>query len=182
MSKVFIVLLLSWAACLIDAKPRGTPGNQPTPPTTPTLSTTLNDNSNSTAKSRNGRQLTGVLQAAGGIAEFINLIRNRFGKSGDFTNQHGFDYGQVYNSKLQYAIIQAYQQKQTNDLLHNQLNTQHHTNRLLAETESSIKESKHENEEGHNKTILALMALLIPALAISLGQLVTIIITACRRK
>jgi len=62
-----------------------------------------------------------VIEVAGGISEFVNNIRSAFGKSGEFAMQNGFDYSNVYNSLLQYSVMNAYQERQNHDLLRTQL-------------------------------------------------------------
>jgi hypothetical protein len=62
-----------------------------------------------------------AMELAGGIGEFINGIRSTFGKAGEFANQNGFDYGNVYNSLLQYSVMNAYMEKENHHLLKTQL-------------------------------------------------------------
>jgi len=58
-----------------------------------------------------------ILQTIGGLREFVNTVRSHFGKAADFSNQNGFDYSNVYNSLLQYFVMNAYVEKANYQLL-----------------------------------------------------------------
>jgi hypothetical protein len=62
-----------------------------------------------------------AVELVGGIGEFINGVQSSFGRAGEFANQNGFDYGNVYNSLLQYSVMNAYMERENNQLLQTQL-------------------------------------------------------------
>lgn len=102
-----------------------------------------------------------VIGAAGGIGDFVNAIRARFGRAGEFVNMHGFDYGQVYNSLLQYAVMNAYQERQNHDLL------------------ATFRDES--NEMGSKSLIVGCVFLSILTIAV-LANFITNITAACRQR
>ncbi len=61
-----------------------------------------------------------VLNMAGGfsgIRDFITGVRAVFGKGGDFAERNGFEYGNIYNSLLQYNVLQAFETSESNKML-----------------------------------------------------------------
>lgn len=58
-----------------------------------------------------------ALSGVAGISDFVSKIRSMVGRSGEFVDRNHFEYGQVYNAILQYSVIQAFEQGETNKLL-----------------------------------------------------------------
>jgi hypothetical protein len=104
----------------------------------------------------------------GGIGEFVNGIRATFGRSGDFAAQNGFEYGNVYNSLLQYSVINAYMERQNNELLQTQLGA----------TELLVEETAASNFRG---TVISIVFLSLLVL-ISISNLVVLIIQTGSRR
>jgi hypothetical protein len=104
----------------------------------------------------------------GGVLEFVNGICATFGRSGKFANQNGFEYGNVYNRLLQYSVMNAYMERQYNELLQTQLRA----------TELLVEEPAASNFRGTVISIVFL-SLLVP---ISISNLVVLIIQTCSCK
>jgi hypothetical protein len=107
--------------------------------------------------------LNQAIEVAGGIGDFINLIRSHLGRSSDFVTQHGFEYSNVYNSLLQYSVMNAFLQKRQNEIA-----TAH------------LQHEKEEMESTHTNFIIGIIFLSLLSL-LMMGNLITHIIDACRR-
>jgi len=68
-----------------------------------------------------GMPMRQALELAGGIREFINGVRSAFGRAGEFAQQNCFDYSNVYNSLLQYTVMNTYLERQNSELIRTQL-------------------------------------------------------------
>jgi hypothetical protein len=104
----------------------------------------------------------------GGIGEFINGIRSNFGRAGEFAIQNGFEYNNVYNSLLQYSVINAYMEKQNHELLQTQ----------LTETELLREETNSANLRDTVTSCIFLSLLVI----IGIGNLIVLIVQTCSRR
>ncbi|OXA53592.1 hypothetical protein Fcan01_11591 [Folsomia candida] len=62
-------------------------------------------------------QLANVIKGGLGVSDFVSHVRNTIGKAGEFTNKNGFEYNNVYNSILQYSILNAYLERENHKLL-----------------------------------------------------------------
>jgi hypothetical protein len=107
-----------------------------------------------------------ALEVVGRIGELVNGIRATFGRSWDFAAQNGFEYGNY--SLLQYSVMNAYMERQNNELLQTQLGA---TELLVEETDTS-------NFRG---TVISIVFLYLLVL-ISIRNLVVLIIQTCSRR
>lgn len=62
-------------------------------------------------------QLANVIKGGLGVSDFISHVRNTVGQAPDFTTKNGFDYSNVYNSILQYSVLNAYLERENHKLL-----------------------------------------------------------------
>lgn len=62
----------------------------------------------------------GAISGLSGLSDFVTGIKSVIGKPGEFADMNQFDYNHIYNAILQYSVVQAYQQAETNKLLNQQ--------------------------------------------------------------
>lgn len=112
-------------------------------------------------------RLGGIVQAVGGLGEFISSVRSQLGRSGEFATQHGFDYGNVYNSLLQYKVMHTFIAKEN----HRLLQAQHEETLALRDTI---------NHSQFTQTVTTGVLLAIVAV-LGLCSLITNLVSTCGR-
>jgi hypothetical protein len=80
-----------------------------------------------------GQVARAAIQGGVGLSDFISHVRNLLGKAGDFADKNGFNYNNVYNSLLQYSVLNTYLERENHGLLVQQHDLQ------VASSESSYK-------------------------------------------